>query len=152
MTIDVSVLRSSDPAALAALAALLPQLSATAPPLELSQLDAVLGLPTHTVLLARDSDHIVGTLTLVVFPTISGVRAWIEDVIVDEASRGSGVGEALVRAALACARDRGARTVDLTSRPDRESANRLYQRLGFTERATNVYRHELAARPLGGGS
>ena len=73
----------------------------------------------------------------------SGVRAWIEDVVVDEAARGQGVGEALNREALRLAAEQGARTVELTSRPSREAANRLYQRLGFKMRETNVYRYEL---------
>ena len=80
------------------------------------------------------------------FPIPTGTRAWIEDVVVDEAARGSGVGAALNQAALDHARARGAKTVDLTSRPSREAANRLYQRLGFEPRETNVYRYELDAR------
>jgi ribosomal protein S18 acetylase RimI-like enzyme len=82
-------------------------------------------------------------LTLVVFRIPTGVRAWIEDVVVDESARGHGVGEALNRAALDGARRKGAKTVDLTSRPSRAAANRLYQRLGFVARETNVYRYEL---------
>jgi ribosomal protein S18 acetylase RimI-like enzyme len=69
------------------------------------------------------------------------VRAWIEDVVVDGAARGHGVGEALNRAAIAEADARGARTLDLTSRPSREAANRLYQRLGFQARESTVYRY-----------
>jgi ribosomal protein S18 acetylase RimI-like enzyme len=84
---------------------------------------------------------IVGTLTLVVFRIPTGVRAWIEDVVVDEGARGRGVGQALTRAAIDRAAQAGARTVDLTSRPAREAANRLYQGLGFQARATNVYRY-----------
>jgi ribosomal protein S18 acetylase RimI-like enzyme len=53
------------------------------------------------------------------------------------------VGEALNRAALDKAKAVGAKTVDLTSRPSREAANRLYQRIGFAQRETNVYRYEL---------
>ena len=71
------------------------------------------------------------------------MRAWIEDVVVDEAARGRGVGEALNRKALELAKESGARTVDLTSRPSREAANRLYKRLGFKPRETNVYRYSL---------
>jgi ribosomal protein S18 acetylase RimI-like enzyme len=71
------------------------------------------------------------------------VRAWIEDVVVDESARGRGVGEALNREALDRARGLGAKTVDLTSRPSREAANRLYQRLGFEPRETNIYRYSL---------
>jgi ribosomal protein S18 acetylase RimI-like enzyme len=82
----------------------------------------------------------VGSLTLVMFRIPTGMRAWIEDVVVDEAARGQGVGEALSRTAVNLAQQAGARTVDLTSHPDREAANRLYSRLGFEQRATNVYR------------
>jgi len=84
---------------------------------------------------------IVGTLTLVVFRIPTGLRAWIEDVVVDESARGRGVGEALTMAAIGLAAGAGARTVDLTSRPTREAANRLYRRLGFELRETNVYRY-----------
>ena len=98
--------------------------------------------------MARDPDadgRILGSLTLVVFPIPTGIRAWIEDVVVDEAARGRGVGEALNRAALDRARAAGARTVDLTSRPSREAANRLYQRIGFQPRDTNVYRFDFGS-------
>ena len=100
---------------------------------------------TH-LLVARASPDgrppaIVGTLTLVVFRIPTGVRAWIEDVVVDESARGRGVGEALTVAAIGLATGAGARTVDLTSRPTREAANRLYRRLGFELRDTNVYRY-----------
>jgi len=90
----------------------------------------------------RTSDNrIVGSLTLAIFPIPTGTRAWIEDVVVDEAARGQGVGEQLTRAAIAFAAEQGVRTVDLTSRPTREAANRLYQRIGFEARETNVYRY-----------
>jgi ribosomal protein S18 acetylase RimI-like enzyme len=90
---------------------------------------------------ARDPEGtIVGSLTLALFRVPTGVRAWIEDVVVDERSRGSGAGEALVKAAVRRADASGAKTVDLTSRPSREAANRLYVRLGFQTRTTNVYR------------
>jgi ribosomal protein S18 acetylase RimI-like enzyme len=92
---------------------------------------------------AEPGSPIVGMLTLVTFRLPTGVRAWIEDVVVDGGSRGRGVGEALTQAALEIAADRGAQTVDLTSRPSREAANRLYQRMGFEPRETNVYRFPL---------
>ena len=87
----------------------------------------------------------LGSLTLVVFRIPTGLRAWIEDVVVDGEARGKGVGDALNRFALDLAAELGCRTVDLTSRPTREAANRLYQRLGFQPRETNVYRHDLDA-------
>jgi ribosomal protein S18 acetylase RimI-like enzyme len=102
--------------------------------------------PCTTLLLARDRSaggRIVGMLTLVVFRIPTGVRAWIEDVAVDEAARGRGVGEALSREALRVATERGSRTVELSSRPSREAANRLYRRLGFVPRDTNVYRYTI---------
>ena len=79
-------------------------------------------------------------MTLVMFPIPTGLRAWIEDVVVDGAARGRGVGAALTREAVRLARADGARTVDLTSRPSREAANRLYERLGFQLRDSKVYR------------
>ena len=79
-------------------------------------------------------------MTLVTFRIPTGLRAFIEDVVVDVSARREGIGEALTREAIAIARAKGARTIDLTSRPSREAANRLYQRLGFERRDTNVYR------------
>ena len=129
-----------------AFARLVPQLSRSAPAPDAATLGTIVCCQTNTVLVARDEDGtIVGTLTLVVFPIPTGVRAWIEDVVVDQSARGRGVGEALSREAVARARAAGARTVDLTSRATREAANRLYQRIGFTLRDTNVMRFTLEA-------
>jgi ribosomal protein S18 acetylase RimI-like enzyme len=124
---------------------LIPQLSSSNPPPTAKQLVAIVVSPATQLLIARDpeTDEIVGSLTLALFRIPTGLRAWIEDVVVDESARGKGVGEALNRFALDRARDAGATTVDLTSRPSREAANRLYQRLGFVERETNVYRYDL---------
>lgn len=128
-----------------ALAALVPQLSSSSPPPEPERLATIVSSPGTHLLLARDpKGRIVGTLTLAVFTIPTGTRAIIEDVVVDSGARGQGVGAALVEAALATAESAGARTVDLTSRPEREEANRLYLRMGFERRATNVYRY---ARP-----
>ena len=127
---------------LAACHRLLPQLSSSSPAITQAQLEEVLAAPLTVLFAARSNDEIVGLLTLVVFRIPTGLRAWIEDVVVDEAARGRGVGEALNQAALSEARRRGAKTVDLTSRPSREAANRLYQRIGFKRRDTNVYRFE----------
>ncbi|NCZ90521.1 MAG: GNAT family N-acetyltransferase [Actinobacteria bacterium] len=125
------------------MARLIPQLSSSNPPPTHAELAAIIANDSCDVLVAKDGDLIVGSLTLVVFPIPTGIRAWIEDVVVDESSRGKGVGEALNTFALQRARERGAKTVDLTSRPSREAANRLYQRLGFVARDTNVYRYTL---------
>jgi ribosomal protein S18 acetylase RimI-like enzyme len=126
-----------------AMATLVRQLSRSSPPPSAAEVEEIVRSPASHLLLARDADGaIVGTLTLAVFRIPTGLRAWIEDVVVDEAARGQGVGAALTNAAIRLANQRGARTVDLTSRPSREGANRLYQRLGFLERETNVYRFE----------
>jgi ribosomal protein S18 acetylase RimI-like enzyme len=128
----------------AAFERLTPQLSRSNPPPGRAVLQEIVDSPATVLLVARLGDLIVGSLTLVQFVIPTARRAWIEDVVVDESARGRGVGEALNRAALARALADGARTVDLTSRPSREAANRLYQRLGFEARETNVYRHTLA--------
>ena len=127
-----------------ALAALVPQLSKSNPPPTRDEVETMLASDAITQFVARDDDgRIVGVSTLAVFPIPTARRAWIEDVIVDESARGQGVGEALTQAMVERARELGCATVDLTSRPSREVANRLYQRVGFTLRETNVYRYDL---------
>lgn len=123
-------------------ARILPQLSRSSPPPTAAELAEIIDSPASEVLVARVDGKIVGTLTLVIFRIPTGMRAWIEDVVVDEAARGHGVGEALNRFALDLAKQRGCKTVDLTSRPSREAANRMYQRIGFQARETNVYRYD----------
>lgn len=123
---------------------LTPQLSRSNPPPTRDELDEIVRSEASHLLVARDDDGaVLGSLTLVLFRIPTGVRAWIEDVVVDEVARGKGVGEQLNREALRIAKDHGARTVDLTSRPSREAANRLYKRIGFKQRETNIYRFEL---------
>jgi ribosomal protein S18 acetylase RimI-like enzyme len=126
-----------------ALGRLVSQLSGSAVAPGRAELEAIVGSPATTLLVARRGVDIVGSLTLVVFPLPTGVRAWIEDVVVDEGSRGQGIGRALSLAALERAGELGAKTVDLTSRPSREAANALYQGIGFQRRDTNVYRFDL---------
>ena len=126
-----------------AFARLIPQLSSSNPPPGRDQLQAIVSSPSCVLFVARVDGRIVGSLTLATFPIPTGVRAWIEDVVVDGDARGHGVGEALNMAAIEEARSRGAITVELTSRPSREAANRLYRRIGFVERETNVYRYSL---------
>jgi ribosomal protein S18 acetylase RimI-like enzyme len=119
---------------------LLPQLSSGAMPLDREAVGRIVDCDANTVLVARDGDTIVGMLTLVMFPVPSGLRARIEDVVVDHAARGHGVAGLLTHEALRLARQGGARTVDLTSRPNRAAANRLYERMGFHPRESTVYR------------
>ncbi len=141
MTLTVKAAETADEGLRDAVATLIPQLSSSSPPPDLDQLGRIIADPATTLLLAHQDDLLVGMLTLAVFQTPTGVRAWIEDVVVDDAARGAGVASALVGVAIDLAGAGGARTVDLTSRPSREAANRLYLRLGFELRETNVYRY-----------
>ena len=128
----------------AAFARLVPQLSTSAQRPTRAELEEIVSSPAATLLLARDPDGlIIGSLTLIAFRTPTGTRAWIEDVVVDEAARGHGAGEELVGEAIRLASELGARTLDLTSRPSRGAANALYEKVGFHPRETNVYRHNL---------
>jgi ribosomal protein S18 acetylase RimI-like enzyme len=123
---------------------LVPQLSSSASVPDDDALAEILASPATRVLVAKVDDRVVGILTLALFRIPTGMRAWIEDVVVDDAARGKGAGEALTREAIRLAASAGARTVDLTSRPDRQAANSMYEKLGFRRRETNVYRYELA--------
>jgi GNAT superfamily N-acetyltransferase len=120
---------------------LLPQLSSSAKPLDAAGIAAVASSPAVTVLLARSDGRITGSLSLVLFRIPTGLRAWIEDVVVDEAARGQGVGAILTREALRLAREAGVRSVDLSTRPSRVAAGRLYEREGFKQRDTRMYRY-----------
>lgn len=148
--VRVDVATAATDELLAACHRLVPQLSSSSAPLTAAELGEIVGSPSTVLFVAREvgatrtaPGPVLGLLTLAIFRIPTGVRAWIEDVVVDGAARGRGVGEALNRAALDEARRRGARTVDLTSRPSREAANRLYRRIGFAARDTNVYRFDL---------
>ncbi len=141
--ITISEALTVDDELVAAFELLIPQLSRSNPPPRADELRAIVESEASTLLIARDDERdgaIVGSMTLAMFLIPTGRRAWIEDVVVDGDARGKGVGRLLNERALEIANEAGATTVDLTSRPSREAANRLYQRLGFVERETNVYR------------
>jgi ribosomal protein S18 acetylase RimI-like enzyme len=124
---------------------LIPQLSSSISPPTRAELVEIVSSPAVVIFIAKDparSGEVVGAFTLVVYRVPTGLHAWIEDVVVSSEHRRRGIGTALTKVALEYARDRGARSVDLTSRPSREAANRLYRRLGFKQRETNVYRFE----------
>lgn len=141
MTIGIEVLSEVTDEVVEAFGRLLPQLSRTAKPLDAAAIREVVSSPAVTVLLARSDGWIAGSLTLAMFPIPTGLRAWIEDVVVDESARGQGIGEVLTREALRLAEAAGARTVDLTTRPSREAAARLYERAGFRQRESRLYRY-----------
>jgi ribosomal protein S18 acetylase RimI-like enzyme len=138
--VSIEVAERATPDVLDGLNRIMPQLSKSAPPLTLAELDEI--CVNDTVFVARQNGEVVGSLTLVVFRLPTGLRAWIEDVVVDEAARGLGIGESLNKAAIDLTFEKGARTLDLTSRPSRVAANKLYQKLGFKARETNVYRYD----------
>jgi ribosomal protein S18 acetylase RimI-like enzyme len=143
VTIGIEVLDEVTDEVVEAFGQLLPQVSRSAKPLDASALATIVASPAVTVLVARSEGHIVGSLTLAMFPVPSGLRAWIEDVVVDNSARGQGVGSLLISEALLLAREARARTVDLTTRPAREAAGRLYERAGFQQRETRVYRYAI---------
>lgn len=123
-----------------ALARLLPQLNPQLPTPAMDRLCALIADPAVTLLLAMDGKEIVGTTTLIVYTTPFWIKARLDEVVVDGSARGKGVGAALVEAALEIARERGAQVAELQSGVQREAANRLYPRMGFQRRETNVYR------------
>jgi ribosomal protein S18 acetylase RimI-like enzyme len=140
MGVEVEVVQRVSDELVEAFGQLLPQLSRSAKPLDAQALQTLVSWPGNRLLIARMDGQIVGCLTLVTFPIPTGLRAWIEDVVVDAATRGCGVGAALTQEAIRLARNDGARSIDLTSRPSRDAANRLYERLGFQLRDSKVYR------------
>jgi GNAT superfamily N-acetyltransferase len=128
------------PEVYAALERLLPQLNSrlTLPPFE--RLEAIVADPSVTLLIAREGDEIVGTATVIVYTTPFWIKARLDEVVVDESARGKGVGAALVKACLDIAREKGAQVAELQSGVLREAANRLYPRMGFELRESNLYR------------
>jgi ribosomal protein S18 acetylase RimI-like enzyme len=142
--VKVEIATTLTPAIVEAVERLVPQLSRSNPPPSAEQLGEVVASPATDLFIAiGDDGTVLGMATLACFRIPTAMRAWIEDVVVDDAARGQGIGEALTKAMIDRARERGSATVDLTSRPSREAANRLYQRAGFTRRDTNVYRYDL---------
>ncbi|MCY7301419.1 MAG: GNAT family N-acetyltransferase [Ilumatobacteraceae bacterium] len=142
MSVTIEIANEATDELVQAFADLIPQLSQSSPPPDAAQVSLLIADPGSVVFVARLDGSIAGTLTLVLYRIPTGLKAWIEDVVVDGSARGHGVGDALNQAALDEARTRGVRAVSLTSRPSRVAANRLYQRIGFTQRETNVYRFD----------
>ncbi len=108
------------PELVAAFAQRLPLLSTSAQPPSLREFDD---------LVAQDQSsahRIVGSLTLILFRIPTGLRAWIEDVVIDHTVRGKGIGEAVLRDAARMTNESGATSINLTSHPNRTAAHRLY--------------------------
>jgi ribosomal protein S18 acetylase RimI-like enzyme len=143
VTVSITVATEASEHVLSGVNALLPQLSTSAAALTLDTLSAIVDDGDTHLLIAEDDGVIVGTLTLVTFRIPTGVRAIIEDVVVDGNTRGKGIGKQLVAVAIERASSLGAKTIDLTSRPSRVEANALYVAMGFQTRDTNVYRYSV---------
>ena len=148
VSISVKAATEVDDGLVEAFSRLIPQLSSSSPPPTAAELLSIIDNPNSVLFIAEldgedDVRSMVGSLTLAFYRIPTGLRAWIEDVVVDESARGLGVGEALNVAAIDESRQRGAKNVSLTSRSSREAANRLYQRLGFEPYETNLYRFGL---------
>lgn len=142
--IEISEIQQADEAVLTSVNRLLPQLSKSAKLIDIKQLNRLTESECTRLYFAKEGTEVLGMLSLVVFPIPTGIKAWIEDVVVDEGARGKGVGKALMKKALAEAVNLGTKSIDLTSRPSRETANKLYQSIGYQERETNVYRYKIS--------
>ncbi len=138
----IEVVREATPEILASLARLLPQLNPTLPVADMDRLERLISDPDVTLLVAREGDEIIGTTTVIVYTTPFWIKARLDEVVVDAPARGTGVGEALVKAALEVGRERGAQVAELQSGrgPNRDAAHRLYERLGFQVRSSDVMR------------
>jgi len=137
---NISIARKLDAEIEAAFKRLLPQLSSDAHVPDGVELKRIINSDCTTLFVARDeNDTVIGTATLAIYRVPTGIKAWLEDVVVDSRFRNKGIGEALIKAALVQARHYGVNRLDLTSRPAREAANRLYKNLGFSLRDTNLY-------------
>ena len=148
VSVSVRAATEVDDGLVEAFSRLIPQLSSSSPPPTAAELLSIIDNPNSVLFIAEldgddDVGSVVGSLTLAFYRIPTGLKAWIEDVVVDESARGLGVGEALNVAAIDESRQRGAKNVSLTSRSSREAANRLYQRLGFEPYETNLYRFGL---------
>jgi len=143
--VRIEAVHEATPELHAALAHLLPQLNSTLPVPDLERLRRLIADPAVTLLIARDGDAIVGTTTVIVYTTPFWIKARLDEVVVDQSARGKGVGEAIVHACLDVARERGAQVAELQSGrgPARDVANRLYRRMGFQLRDSNLYRFTL---------
>jgi ribosomal protein S18 acetylase RimI-like enzyme len=140
--IKIFEITEADDETLDAVNRLLPQLSKSTKLINRSTLQKLSNSECTRLYVAKEDDTIFGMLSLVVFSIPTGTKAWIEDVVVDERARGKGVGRELMNHALNVAKELGAKSADLTSRPSREAANKLYQAIGFEGRETNVYRYK----------
>lgn len=126
-----------------ALNSLLPQLLSSAELLSKTYIIKMIRSDTTHLLMAEENGKYIGSLALVTFYAPTGIRAWIEDLVVDKNARNKGVGRLLTEHAVRLSRELGAKAVDLTSNPLRKEANILYNKADFSIRNTNIYRYDL---------
>jgi len=136
----ITLLKEITPGVIRAFEKLIPQLSGTCRPPSEEELEEIVHSDTSYLFVAEENGEIIGTLSLVIYRIPTGMKAWIEDVVVDDSMRGRGIGRLLIQHAIDVASDKGAESVNLTSSPVRVAANRLYRHIGFEQRDTNVYR------------
>ncbi|RED50597.1 GNAT family N-acetyltransferase [Seonamhaeicola aphaedonensis] len=137
----ITALESIDDDVLNAFNNLIPQLSSSSPVPSKKDLETIINSGNTKLFVVKEGDTILGTLTLIFNKIPTGEKAWIEDVVVSENARGKGVGKLLTQFAVDYALEKGISKIDLTSSPERVAANKLYQKLGFQKRITNVYRY-----------
>ena len=94
---------------------------------------------SHLFFIMKD-EQIAGMLTVGIYYSPTGGKAWIEDVVVDETFRGQGLSKLLVAHAIEFVKSQQIPLLMLTSNPKRIAANKLYQAMGFERKETNVYR------------
>jgi ribosomal protein S18 acetylase RimI-like enzyme len=139
--LKIEVIKQFDPSLLQAVASLLPQLTSSGRTITAAELRAMIASPLTTLFIAKDEDRIVGMISLAVVQMPTGLRSYLEDLVIDSAYRQRGGATALLQAAIDLARSSGARTLNMTSRSSRTGAIRLYERLGFRRRDTNAFRY-----------
>lgn len=118
---------------------LLPQLTPNAVPCTVEKLEKLFESGTR-VFAAMDGDTVIGTVLLCPMVILVGQKDWIEDVIVDENYRGRGIAGHLMDMAEQASQTGGAKSINLTSKPDRGSARSVYEARGYAVRETDVFR------------
>lgn len=137
---QIEILSDVDNKIITAFNRLMQQLSSNYKPIAKEYLIDIINSSNIIIFVAKENETIIGSLSLVFYNIPTGMKAWVEDVVIDQSVRGKGVGKALIEQAIFYAKQSGASKLDLTSSPERVAANKLYQKLNFEKRETNVYR------------
>lgn len=137
---QIEILSDVDNKIITAFNRLMQQLSSNYKPIAKEYLIDIINSSNIIIFVAKENETIIGSLSLVFYNIPTGMKAWVEDVVIDQSVRGKGVGKALIEQAIVYAKQSGASKLDLTSSPERVAANKLYQKLNFEKRETNVYR------------